>query len=132
MVWALLAQHYGRLNTTTGYATYILDMWHMSCCQCADRGNGTNLYILLCLCPNVSHCTGAPSCPFRRSDPHSLQQEQAILKVEPPLMSLSLPISLPLSSLYAPTLLTHALGIYNSYPYHHYSPPLSQPVYSHY
>src|SRR5258708_4913260 len=52
---------------------YILDMWCMSCCQCADRGNGTNLYILLCPCPNASHCTGALSCPFRRSDPRSLQ-----------------------------------------------------------
>src|SRR5712692_8914097 len=73
MVRALLAQHYGRLNTTTGYVAYILDMWHMSCCQCADRGNGTNLYILLCPCPNTSHCTGAPSCPFRCSNPRSLQ-----------------------------------------------------------
>src|SRR5229473_6749016 len=53
---------------------YILDIWRMSCCQCADRGNGTNLYILLCPCPNASHCTGTPSCPFRRSDPRSLQQ----------------------------------------------------------
>src|SRR5260370_26910689 len=53
---------------------YILDMWHMSCCQCADRGNGTNLYILLCPCLNALHCTGALSCPFCCSDPRSLQQ----------------------------------------------------------
>src|SRR5260370_29402832 len=50
----------------------LLDMWRMSCCQCADRGNDTSLYILLC--PNASHRAGAPRCPFRRSDPRSLQQ----------------------------------------------------------
>src|SRR5258708_39665197 len=78
MARALLAQHYGRLNTTTGYVAYILDMWHMLCCQCVDRGNGTNLCILLCPCPNASHCMGALSCPFCRSDLRSLQHLNSV------------------------------------------------------
>src|SRR5258708_36811879 len=34
MVWALLAQHYGRLNTTTGYVAYIY--WICGVCHAAN------------------------------------------------------------------------------------------------